>query len=37
MATGVSLLLTREAALGVTTGHAVVTDLIWRYLRELEP
>jgi AcrR family transcriptional regulator len=37
MATGVSLLLTREAALGVTTGHAVVTDVIWRYLRELEP
>ena len=37
IATSVALSVTREAQLGTTTGHAVVMDAIWRYLRDLEP
>ncbi|MBV8804223.1 MAG: TetR/AcrR family transcriptional regulator [Sinobacteraceae bacterium] len=37
IATSVALSLIREAALGTTNGHAAVTDVIWRYIRELEP
>jgi AcrR family transcriptional regulator len=37
IATSVALLLTQEAGLGTTTGHAAVTDVIWSQLRNLEP
>ncbi len=37
MATSVALALTRETGLGITTGHAIVTDVIWRYIRDSEP
>jgi len=37
IATSVALSVTREAQLGTTTGHALVMDVIWRYLHDLEP
>jgi AcrR family transcriptional regulator len=37
IATSAALSVTREAQLGTTTGHAVVMDVIWRYLHDLEP
>jgi AcrR family transcriptional regulator len=36
IATSVALLVGREAALGTTTGHAAVMEVIWKYLRELD-
>jgi AcrR family transcriptional regulator len=37
IATSVALSVTREAQLGISTGHAAVMDVIVRYLSDLEP
>jgi AcrR family transcriptional regulator len=37
IASSVALSVTRETQLGTTAGHAVVMDVIWRYLHDLEP